>query len=60
MLIIGGGQGGIAIGARLRQLGVPTIIIDKLEFWSPEVNQRLIEPQPVRPRRAGLNAVVSL
>ncbi|MBU3028782.1 NAD(P)/FAD-dependent oxidoreductase [Paracoccus marinaquae] len=30
-LIIGGGQGGIALGARLRQLGVPTIIIDKHE-----------------------------
>ncbi len=29
MLIIGGGQGGIALGARLRQLDVPTIIIDK-------------------------------
>jgi putative flavoprotein involved in K+ transport len=29
VLIIGGGQGGIALGARLRQLGVPTIIIDK-------------------------------
>ena len=28
-LIIGGGQGGIGLGARLRQLGVPTIIIDK-------------------------------
>ena len=28
-LIIGGGQGGIALGARLRQLDVPTIIIDK-------------------------------
>ncbi len=28
-LIIGGGQGGIALGARLRQLGVPTLIIDK-------------------------------
>ena len=28
-LVIGGGQGGIALGARLRQLGVPTIIIDK-------------------------------
>src|SRR5690242_13950538 len=28
-LIIGGGQGGIALGARLRQLGVPTIIIEK-------------------------------
>ena len=31
VLIIGGGQGGIALGARLRQLGVPTIIIDKNE-----------------------------
>ena len=29
MLIIGGGQGGIALGARLRQLGVPTIIVEK-------------------------------
>jgi putative flavoprotein involved in K+ transport len=29
VLIIGGGQGGIALGARLRQLDVPTIIIDK-------------------------------
>ena len=28
-LIIGGGQGGIALGARMRQLGVPTIVIDK-------------------------------
>jgi putative flavoprotein involved in K+ transport len=30
-LIIGGGQGGIALGARLRQLGVPAIIIEKNE-----------------------------
>jgi putative flavoprotein involved in K+ transport len=28
-LIIGGGQGGIALGARLKRLGVPTIIIEK-------------------------------
>jgi putative flavoprotein involved in K+ transport len=28
-LIVGGGQGGIGLGARLRQLGVPTIIVDK-------------------------------
>ena len=28
-LIIGGGQGGMALGARLRRLDVPTIIIDK-------------------------------
>ena len=30
-LIVGGGQGGIALGARLRRLGVPTIIIEKNE-----------------------------
>jgi putative flavoprotein involved in K+ transport len=29
VLIVGGGQGGIALGARLRQLDVPTIVIDK-------------------------------
>jgi putative flavoprotein involved in K+ transport len=29
VLIIGGGQGGIVLGARLRQLGVPAIIVDK-------------------------------
>ncbi|MCA8878356.1 MAG: NAD(P)/FAD-dependent oxidoreductase [Rhodobacteraceae bacterium] len=29
VLIVGGGQGGIALGARLRQLNVPTIILDK-------------------------------
>ncbi|MGE4480213.1 flavin-containing monooxygenase [Acidocella sp.] len=29
VLVIGGGQGGIALGARLRQLGVPHIVIDK-------------------------------
>ncbi|WP_309131777.1 NAD(P)/FAD-dependent oxidoreductase [Brevibacterium sp.] len=28
-LIIGGGQGGIALGARLRQLGVPALVIDR-------------------------------
>jgi putative flavoprotein involved in K+ transport len=30
-LVVGGGQGGIALGARLRQLGVPAIIVDKNE-----------------------------
>jgi putative flavoprotein involved in K+ transport len=29
VLIVGGGQAGIALGARLRQLRVPTIIVDK-------------------------------
>ncbi|MET0599794.1 MAG: NAD(P)/FAD-dependent oxidoreductase [Mesorhizobium sp.] len=28
-LIVGGGQGGIALGARLRQLGVPTLIVER-------------------------------
>jgi putative flavoprotein involved in K+ transport len=30
-VIIGGGQGGIALGARLKRLGVPTIIVEKNE-----------------------------
>jgi putative flavoprotein involved in K+ transport len=29
VLVIGGGQGGIALGARLRRLGVPAIIVEK-------------------------------
>ena len=29
VVIVGGGQGGIGLGARLRQLGVPTIIVDR-------------------------------
>ncbi len=29
VVIVGGGQGGIALGARLRRLGVPTIIIER-------------------------------
>ena len=29
VLVIGGGQGGIGLGARLRQLGVPSLVIDK-------------------------------
>ncbi|TPI49568.1 NAD(P)/FAD-dependent oxidoreductase [Mesorhizobium sp. B2-9-1] len=31
VVIIGGGQGGIALGARLKQLGVPAIIVEKNE-----------------------------
>ena len=31
VVIIGGGQGGIALGARLRQLDVPTIIVERNE-----------------------------
>ncbi|NKY88588.1 NAD(P)/FAD-dependent oxidoreductase [Nocardia veterana] len=29
VVVVGGGQGGIALGARLRQLGVPALVIDK-------------------------------
>lgn len=29
-LIIGGGQGGLGLGARLKRLGVPTLIVDRL------------------------------
>jgi len=29
VLVVGGGQGGIALGARLRQLDVPTIVVDR-------------------------------
>ncbi len=31
VLVVGGGQGGIALGARLRQLGVPFVVVDKHE-----------------------------
>src|SRR3954447_5081820 len=31
VVIVGGGQGGIALDARLRQLGVPTIIVERNE-----------------------------
>ena len=29
VVIVGGGQGGIALGARMRQLGVPALVLDK-------------------------------
>ncbi|AIJ24519.1 NAD(P)/FAD-dependent oxidoreductase [Amycolatopsis methanolica] len=31
VVVIGGGQGGIALGARLRQLGVPALVVDRHE-----------------------------
>lgn len=31
VVVIGGGQGGIGLGARLRQLGIPSIIVEKNE-----------------------------
>ncbi|KAB1656869.1 NAD(P)/FAD-dependent oxidoreductase [Pseudoclavibacter chungangensis] len=30
-VVIGGGQGGIALGARLRQLGVPALVLDRYD-----------------------------
>lgn len=30
VLVVGGGQGGIALGARLKRIGVPALIIDRL------------------------------
>ncbi|SHG27229.1 flavin-containing monooxygenase [Geodermatophilus nigrescens] len=29
VLVVGGGQGGVALGARLRQLGVPALVVDR-------------------------------
>ncbi|MEE2034540.1 NAD(P)/FAD-dependent oxidoreductase [Rhodococcus chondri] len=29
VVIVGGGQGGIALGARMRQLGIPALVLDK-------------------------------
>lgn len=31
VVVVGGGQGGIALGARLRQLGVPALVLDRQE-----------------------------
>ncbi|HET9564610.1 MAG TPA: NAD(P)/FAD-dependent oxidoreductase [Mycobacterium sp.] len=31
IVVVGGGQGGIALGARLRQLGLPAIVVDRHE-----------------------------
>ncbi|CAA0109407.1 putative oxidoreductase CzcO [Mycolicibacterium vanbaalenii] len=40
VLVIGGGQGGIALGARLRQLGVPAIVVDRHERPGDQWRQR--------------------
>ena len=54
VLIIGGGQGGIALGARLRQLGVPVIIVERNERPGDSWRKRykslaLHDPVLVRP-----------
>ena len=40
VVVIGGGQGGIALGARLRQLNVPALVIDKHERPGDQWRQR--------------------
>jgi putative flavoprotein involved in K+ transport len=45
-LIIGGGQGGIGLGARLRQLDVPTIVIDALPKPGDTWRNRYKSPFP--------------
>ncbi|MFZ2012812.1 MAG: NAD(P)/FAD-dependent oxidoreductase, partial [Nocardioides sp.] len=40
VLVIGGGQGGIALGSRLRQLGVLSLVIDKHERPGDQWRQR--------------------
>ena len=49
VVIIGGGQGGIALGARLRQLGVPTIIVEKNARPGDQLAQPLQVALPARP-----------
>ena len=59
-VIIGGGQGGIALGARLRQLGVPTIIVEKNDRAGRQLAQPLQVALPARPglvRPSALSAV---
>lgn len=40
VLVIGGGQGGIALGARLRQLGVSSIVVDRHDRPGDQWRQR--------------------
>ena len=49
VVIVGGGQGGIALGARLRQLGVPTIIVERNAAPRRLVAQALQVAVPARP-----------
>ena len=48
-VIVGGGQGGIALGARLRQLGVPTIIVETQRAARRLLAQALQVAVPARP-----------
>ncbi|MFW0787312.1 NAD(P)/FAD-dependent oxidoreductase [Gordonia sp. CPCC 206044] len=40
VLVVGGGQGGIALGARLRQLGVPSVVVDRHDRPGDQWRQR--------------------
>jgi putative flavoprotein involved in K+ transport len=48
-LIVGGGQGGIGLAARLKRLEVPTLVIDRLERPGRRLAAALQEPVPARP-----------
>ncbi len=48
-VVVGGGQGGIALGARLRQLGVPTIILEAQRAPGRLLAQALQVALPARP-----------
>jgi putative flavoprotein involved in K+ transport len=49
VVIIGGGQGGIVLAARLRRLGVPTIVVAQaLQEFVP-ARSGLVRPPPVPP-----------
>ena len=48
-VIVGGGQGGIALGARLKRLGVPTIIVEKNPRAGDSWRNRYTLAVPARP-----------
>ena len=48
-VIVGGGQGGIVLGARLRRLGVPTIIVEQQRAAGRLLAQALQVALPARP-----------
>ena len=49
VVVIGGGQAGIILGARLKKLGVPAIIVEKNPTRRRQLAQPLQEPVPARP-----------
>ena len=59
-LIVGGGQGGLALAARLKQLGVPTLIVDALQRAGRRLAQALQIALPARSRLVRSHAVSAL